>query len=317
MTNRKTTKSVTEGTISTLQFFNRFPDEKTAREHVERLRWGNEPCCVHCGGDRISNVKNEKPQPYRCKDCRKYFSVTTGTIFHGANIGLRDCLYAIYLFSVSKKGISSCQLARELGVTQKTAWYLEHRIREAFDEAGAMLNGTVEVDETYLGGKRANMSNAQRKELAGTGRGAVGKQAVVGLRSRETKQVMAQPVGSTKATTVQNLIHANVERGSSVYTDESKTYHGLDVGGEHQTVNHSRQEYVRGAVHTNGIESFWSLIKRGYIGTFHHFSPKHAHRYVNEFSARHNRRSWTTLAQIDQAIRGTFFKTLGYQKLTQ
>ena len=309
--------SVTQGTISTVQFFNRFPNEKSAREHVERLRWGDEPCCVHCGGMRITAVKDEKPQPYRCKDCRKFFSVKTGTIFHSANLGLRDCLYAIYLITVAKKGLSSCHLARELGITQKTAWYLEHRIRESYEDTGAMLAGTIEVDETYIGGQRKNMSNAKRKELANTGRGPVGKHAVVGMRSRETKQVIAKPMDSTKAIALQGFIHARVERGSTVYTDDSKSYYGLNIGGRHESVKHSVSEYVRDQVHTNGIESFWSLLKRGYVGTFHHFSSKHLHRYVNEFSTRFNMRDWTSIAQMDQTIKDTFFRRLGYRGLTQ
>lgn len=303
----------TSGTIGVVQFFNRFPTEQDAREHVERLRWGSKPICVHCGSTNVTHVKNEKPQPYRCKDCRKHFSVKTGTIFQSAKLGLRECLYAMYLMTVSKKGISSCQLARELGCTQKTAWYLEQRIREAYEQTGQMLVGTIEADETYFGGKAKNMHADKRKKL--TGRGTADKTAVVGVRSRESEQVVATPVKSTDASTVQSVIHTHVERGSTVYTDESRTYNRLNIGGEHESVNHSAGEYVRGKVHTNGIESFWSLLKRGYIGIFHHFSVKHLHRYVNEFAVRYNRRKWTTIAQLDQTMRGTFYKVLGYRRL--
>ncbi len=299
----------TAGTIGVVQFFNRFPDEQSAREHVERLRWGDNPICVHCGSVNVSHVKNEKPQPYRCKDCRKHFSVKTGTIFHSCKLGLRECLYAMYLMTVSKKGVSSCQLARELGCTQKTAWYLEQRIREAYEQGGQMLTGTIEADETYFGGKAKNMHKDKREKL--TGRGPVDKAAVVGLRSRESEQVIATPVESTNSVAVQGIIHTHVERGSTIYTDENRSYNRLDIGGEHETVKHSVGEYVRGKVHTNGIESFW----RGYVGTFHHFSVKHLHRYVNEFAVRYNRRKWTTLTQIDQMMRDTFHKTLGYRRL--
>ena len=309
--------SPTKGHMSTMQFFNRFPDEAAAREHVERLRWGNSPVCVHCGSERISEVKDEKPQPYRCRDCRKFFSVRTGTIFHGANIGLRECLYAIYLISVSKKGLSSCQLARDLGVTQKTAWYLEHRIRAAYDDAGAMLAGTIEADETFIGGKRKNMSNSKRRELKDTGRGAVGKAAVFGMRERESEQVVACAVETTRAAALQSMIHARVERGSTVYTDESLSYSGLDIGGKHESVRHSISEYVRDQAHTNGIESFWALLKRGYHGTYHHFSVKHLGMYINEFCWRYNRRRMETMVFVNQTVRGTFFKRMGYRRLTQ
>lgn len=303
----------TAGTIGVVQFFNRFPTEQSAREQVERLRWGDKPVCVHCRSVNVTHVNNEKPQPYRCKDCRKYFSVKTGTIFHSCKLGLRECLYAMYLMTVSKKGVSSCQLARELGCTQKTAWYVERRIRAAYEQSGQMLVETVEVDETCFGGKAKNMHSEKRKKL--TGRGPTDKAAVVGLRSRESKQVIATPVKTTNSSAGQGIIHTHVERGSTIYTDENKPYNSLDIGGEHESVKHSAGEYVPGQVHTNSIESFWSLLKRDYIGTFHHFSVKHLHRYVNEFTVRYNRRKWTTLIQIDQMMRDTFYKTLGYRRL--
>ncbi len=141
--------------MSAWDFMARFQTDKDARAHIERMRWGDEPYCPHCGSVRISRVANEKPQPYRCKDCRKYFSVTTGTVFHSANLSPRKCLYAIYLMVVAKKSISSCQMARELGCTQKTAWYLSQRIRETWlnkSGVGDPMAGDVEIDETYIGG---------------------------------------------------------------------------------------------------------------------------------------------------------------------
>ena len=172
-------------------------------------------------------------------------------------------------------------MARDIGVTQKTAWYLEQRIRAAYEDADMTLAGAIEVDETYIGGKRKNMSNAKRKALKDTGRGSVGKVAVVGMCERESQKVIAQPVKSTKAMELQGLIHARIERGSTIHTDESTSYSGLDIGGKYEKVCHSAYEYVKEQAYTNGIESFWALLKRGHMGTYHHFSVKHLALYVN------------------------------------
>ena len=166
--------------MSAWDFMARFPDDQTARDHIERMRWGDSPICPHCGSDRISRIANAKPQPYRCKDCRKHFSVTTGTVFHSANLSPRKCLYAIYLMVIAKKSISSCQMARELGCTQKTAWYLAQRIRETWlnkSSVGDPMTGEVEVDETYIGGRERN-KHAGKKLNAG--RGAVGSSRSLG-----------------------------------------------------------------------------------------------------------------------------------------
>lgn len=295
--------------LSVYEFLKRIPDENSARKYLEARRWPHGRSCPHCGSIRTTEVKNEKPMPYRCQDCRQHFSIRTGTVLAESKVGLHKWLFSIYLMTTSRKGISSVQLSKEIGVTQKTAWFLEHRIRESYKHKGGLLGPNVEVDETYIGGKEKNKHSYKRIK---NGRGGVNKQAVFGIKDCNGV-VRAFPIKGTSKIDLHTAIVENVKRGSTVYSDCFKSYNGLK-GYSHEVVKHSVGEYVRGKVHTNGVESFWALLKRGYYGIFHHMSVKHLHRYVNEFSTRHNL-GHGTMDSLNAISTGMFGKRLTYKQL--
>lgn len=301
--------------LTFIQLMDMFPDEEAAKKWFEEGRWPEGPYCPHCGSFNVQSGIKHKSMTHRCRDCddKPMFSMKTGTIMEGSKLGYRVWAIAIYLVATNLKGVSSMKLHRDLGVTQKTAWHLAHRIRKSLGRGEAPFSGPVEVDETYIGGKRKNMSLAKRRELKGTGRGAVGKTAVVGAKDRMTKLVVARVINSTDAPTLQGFVEEQAAPNAQVYTDEAAAYKGMS--NPHQSVNHSVSEYVSGMAHTNGMESFWSMLKRGYHGTFHHFSAKHAGRYVVEFSGRHNMRERDTLDQMAEIVEGMIDKRLKYRDL--
>ena len=286
--------------LTVIELMDMFPTEADAVAWFEGVIWPNGRHCPKCGCAETREVPNAKPMPYWCGGCRSYFSVRTGTPIARSNVPLRKWAIAIYLCLTSLKSVSSMKLHRDIGVSQKTAWFMMHRIREAWAvDDDDQFDGPVEVDETYMGGKRKNMSNAKRKAL--TGRGTVGKTIVVGMKDRETNEVRAEVVPDTTKPTLQEFVREHAEPGATLYTDEHGSYAGMPEF-EHEAVNHSVGEYVDGMAHTNGMESFWSMLKRAHKGTFHKLSPKHLERYVDEFAGKHNIRDLGTLAQMRNTV---------------
>ena len=298
--------------ISIVELTDMFPDEESAVKWFEDVHWSQGRYCGKCGSTETREIPNRKPMPYWCNGCKSYFSVRTGTVMEKSRLPLRKWVFATYLYVTSLKGVSSMKLHRDLKITQKTAWHMMMRLREAWDESGleAML-GPVEVDETYMGGKRSNMPKAKRKGLKG--RGAVGKTVVVGAKDRASNRVSAAVAPGTDKATLHSFVAARAAPGSTVYTDDHAGYDDLPF--KHESVKHSAGEYVRGDAHTQGIESFWSSLKRAHRGTFHCMSPKHLQRYVQEFAARHNIRDDDTIDQMESVAVAMVGKQLSYREL--
>ena len=288
------------------------PDDATAEAWFTKARWPNGIACLHCGSVNVQSGAKHKTMPYRCRDCRKRFSAKVGTALEGSNLGYQSWVIGIYLLATGLKGISSMKLRRDLSISQKSAWHLAHRLRKAWEEDGPQFAGPVEADECYVGGKRRNMPLAKRKELAG--RGPVGKVAVAGIKDRPTKLVRAKVVPNTDSETLRGFLRDSVNAGAKVYTDDAPVYDNMP-DFDRESVKHSVVEYVRGMAHTNGVESFWSMLKRAHKGTFHNLSAKHLQRYVNEFVGRHNQRESDTLDQMQAMVRGMDQKRLRYSDL--
>lgn len=303
--------------LSLAKLFKKFPDDEAAEKWFVEQRWPNGVACPQCGSLNVKTGAAHSSQPFRCREkaCKgKRFSVKTGSVMQNSNLGYQVWAIACYLFATNLKSISSMKLHRELEITQKTAWHLAHRLRQSFDVGSAPpFKGPVETDETHIGGKRKNMSNARRKTLKG--RGAIGKAIVVGTKDRRTNKVVARVIDRADGRTLKGFIRERTVQGTTVYTDEASAYKNLS-GFVHESVTHSVSEYVRGMAHTNGIESFWAIFKRGYHGTFHQISKKHLNRYIGEFAGRHNIRPLDTIDMMGHIAKKMLGKRLRYSDLT-
>ncbi len=311
--------------FKTIQQFNDFfKDEKTCYEFLEQQRWDGVPVCPHCGSLKTpykvrARGKFQDIPSYRCSEraCDLPFTVRTNSIFEGSKIELRKWFQAAYEISTAKKGISSVELATRIGISQKSAWFVNHRLRAMLTETQPeLLNGIVEGDESFFGGKNKNR-HANKKVPNTQGRAHVDKTAVLGLVQRNGN-VRTFVVPDTNSETLQSIMVANVAKDAILITDAYRSYNGLEKTYQHISIKHTENSYVTdNHFHTNNIEGFWSVLKRGVIGTFHYVSPQHLNRYCIEFCYRYNNRSLTNLDKFADSVKKCGNARLTYDNLTK
>ncbi len=319
MKNKATKKDSSPSQFTNLhnleQFFN---DEKTCRDFIKQRRWNNIPVCPHCGSFEPYELKDGKT--YKCKECIKFFTVLTGTIFENTKIPLIKWFKALYIVTSHKKGISSIQLGKDLGLTQKTAWFVLGRIRKlAEDKTPFMLEGTIQIDETFVGGKLSNKHQSARAKLKRAKDGRVSwtenKTVVLGLVQQDGK-IINKIIPDISGNSILPVMLKHVKQGSTIVTDEYKVYKRLSkLGYTHQSVQHIINEFVRDGFTTNQIEGYFSLLKRGIYGIYHKVTPKHLFRYCNEFSFRYNTRNLKENERFNVALKQIDSTRLRYAEL--
>ena len=323
--------------IGVLDFLKEIPNEEAAVAFVEDVRWGDGVFCPRCTSVNVYRKENGKPLSHRCRTCDRFFSVKVNSAFHESNIPLWKWLYAIYLLHTGRAGVSSLEMSKHLGITQKTAWHMNHRIREGMLQSGEALSGEVEVDEMYVGGILGKMHKDRRTMLREIDPEFLGKVIVMGIKERATGRVWTTIVPSTDLETLQRILGEKIQPGATVYTDGHQSYEGIEFMFDfaHEVAYHSgpAKQYVREKldgngqpvldaegnpvlIHTNGIESFWSLFKRGYRGVYFYMSPKHLHRYLNESCFRQSTGNRNDFDVIRDTVRRMFGNRLTHKRLT-